>query len=243
MACEELNIEPKFYPLLLGQKKTDVHIIAKLNKEHNVVIRLPQNADSGHYTSTVVRIEGPPDAVRKCKQELVDIVAKLADERSKDIIIDQKFHSNLIGKGGKTLNEIRAKFNNVQINIPAAQEKSDIVTIRGNKNDVEKCYKHLQQLVKDMQESNYKEEMPIVKEFHRIIIGKGGALIKKIRDDTHTRIDIPSNESESKVIVITGKQENVLKARKFIEDKINGKLKETYAEAKWVEVCNLLKTV
>jgi polyribonucleotide nucleotidyltransferase len=219
MTCEELTVEPKYYPQLIGQKKTDAHVIARLNKEHGVIIRLPATGSS----ETSVRIEGPPDAVRKAKHELAEHVAKLADERSKDIIIDQKFHSNLIGKGGKALNEVRAKFNDVQINIPAVAEKSDVVTIRGNKNDVEKCYKHLQQLVKEMQESNYKEEMQIVKEFHRIIIGKGGAFIKKIRDDTHTRIDIPSNESESNAIVLTGKQENVLKARKLIEDKIKGK--------------------
>lgn len=219
MTCEELTVEPKFYPQLIGTKKTDNHIISKLNKEHGVVIRLPPNNEP---ISNVIRIEGPPDAVRKAKLELADLVLKLADERAKDIIIDQKFHSNLIGKGGKTLNEIRAKFNDVQINIPAVSDKSDVVTIRGNKLDVEKCYKYLQQLVKDMQESNYKEEIQIVKEFHRIIIGKGGAFIKKIRDDTHTRIDIPSNESESNAIVITGKQENVLKARKLIDDKIKG---------------------
>lgn len=232
MTCEELSIDPKMYPQLLGQKKTDVHVIARLNKELGVVIRLPANAETGTCTSNVVRIEGPPDAVRKCKQELTETVAKLIDERSKDIIIDQKFHSNLIGKGGKTLNEIRSKFNDVQINIPAASEKSDVVTIRGNKNDVEKCYKYLQQHVKDMQESNYKEEIQIVKEFHRIIIGKGGAFIKKIRDDTHTRIDIPSNESESNAIVLTGKQENVLKAKALIEDKIRElvNIKEDYLE-------------
>lgn len=222
MTCEEVTIEPRFYPQLLGQKKTDAHVIARLNKEHNVVVRLPQGAETGTCASNSVRIEGPPDAVKRCRLELLEIVAKLADERSKDIIIDQKFHSNLIGKGGKTLNEIRAKFNDVQINIPAASEKSDVVTIRGNKNDVEKCFKHLQQHVKDMHESNYKEEMQIVKEFHRIIIGKGGAFIKKIRDDTNTRIDIPSNESDSNTIVITGKQDSVLKARRLIEDKIKG---------------------
>lgn len=223
MTCEDVTIEPRFYPQLLGQKRTDAHLIARLNKEHNVIVRLPPGAETGTCSSSSVRIEGPPDAVRRCRQELLEIVAKLADERSKDIIIDQKFHPNLIGKGGKTLNEIRAKFNDVQINIPPASEKSEVVTIRGNKNDVEKCFKHLQQLIKEMQESNYREEMQIVKEFHRIIIGKGGAFIKKIRDDTATRIDIPSNESDSNSIVITGKQENVLKARKLIEDKIKGK--------------------
>lgn len=118
------------------------------------------------------------------------------------------------------MNEIRAKFNDVQIQIPSQAEKSDIVTIRGNKNDVEKCFKHLQQYVKDIQESNYQEELQIVKEFHRLIIGKQGAFIKKIRDETQTRIDIPAENSDSNVIQITGKQDQVRRAKKQIEDKV-----------------------
>jgi hypothetical protein len=130
------------------------------------------------------------------------------------------------------LNEIRAKFNDVQIQLPSQSEKSDIVIIRGNKLDVEKCYKHLQQFVKDLQETNYQEELQIVKEFHRIIIGKQGAFIKKIRDETQTRIDIPSEDSNSNSILITGREEQVRKAKKQIEDKIKElvQIKEDFVE-------------
>ena len=40
----------------------------------------------------------------------------------------------------------------------------------------------------------------------------------QIRDETDTRIDLPSENSISDVIAITGKKENVEKARKMIED-------------------------
>ena len=71
-----------------------------------------------------------------------------------------------------------------------------------------------------MQESNYTEEMQIFKEFHRIIIGKAGAFIKKIREDIQVRIEVPPEDSDSNVIAIVGKQENVLKARKMLEEKV-----------------------
>ncbi len=167
-----------------------------------------------------MRIEGPPDAVQKCKADLTALLKRLENERSKDIIIEQRYHSNLIGKSGKNLNEIRAKFNDVQVQIPSVADKSDVVVIRGNKLDVEACYKHLQQFAKDIQESNYQEELQIVKEFHKIIIGKQGAFIKKIRDETQTRIDIPAEDSNSNAILITGKQEQVHKAKRQIEEKI-----------------------
>ena len=65
--------------------------------------------------------------------------------------------------------------------------------------------------------NNYMQQVHIFKQFHKNIIGKGGANIKKIRDETDTRIDLPSESSDSDVISITGKKENVEKARDKIE--------------------------
>ncbi len=226
MICEEIQVDPRFYPQLINNKKSDN--ISRLNKDFNVIIRLPQE----NSTTNIIRIEGSHESVQKAKAEFLELLKKLENERSKDIIIEQKYHSNLIGKNGKNLNEVRSKFNDIQINIPNQSEKSDIVTIRGNKNDVEKCYKYLQQMIKDMQENNYQEEIQIFKEFHRIIIGKQGAFIKKIRDETQTRIDVPAEASDSNVITLTGKKENVLKARKMFEEKIKElvNIKEDFVE-------------
>jgi len=57
----------------------------------------------------------------------------------------------------------------------------------------------------------------IFKDFHKNVIGKGGATIKKIRDETDTRIDLPNQMSASDTIQITGKKENVEKAITMIE--------------------------
>lgn len=225
MICEELTVDPKYYSQLVGKKYDN---ILRLNKEHGVIIRVP----SENSANNVVTIEGAPNCVAKAKEEFLELLKKLENERSKDVIIEQKYHSNLIGKNGKNLNEIRAKFNNIQIQIPSQAEKSDIITIRGNKLDVDKCYKHLTQLAKDMQESGYSEEIQIFKELHRIIIGKGGVFIKKIRDETQVRIDVPSENSDSNSIVIIGKQENVFKARLMLEAKIKElvNIKEDFVE-------------
>ena len=40
----------------------------------------------------------------------------------------------------------------------------------------------------------------------------------QIRDETDTKIDLPSENADSDVIVITGKKANVEKAKKMIED-------------------------
>lgn len=59
-------------------------------------------------------------------------------------------------------------------------DKGDIVKIRGPKEDVDKCHKHLMKLVKELNESNHVLEVPIFKQFHKFVIGKGGVNIRKV---------------------------------------------------------------
>lgn len=94
------------------------------------------------------------------------------------------------------------------INFPDPAQKSDIVQLRGPKNEVEKCAKFLQKIIADLVrdassasdrhflcpadfhaalstylqiESSFSLSVPIFKQFHKNIIGKGGANIKKVR--------------------------------------------------------------
>lgn len=48
------------------------------------------------------------------------------------------------------MQELRDRFNGVQVMFRSPGEKSDVVTIRGPKDDVEKCAKHLKKLVDDL---------------------------------------------------------------------------------------------
>lgn len=41
-------------------------------------------------------------------------------------------------------------FNQVQISFPDSSKQSDVVTLRGPKSDVDKCYLHLQHKVQEM---------------------------------------------------------------------------------------------
>lgn len=63
---------------------------------------------------------------------------------------------------------------------------------------------------------NYNIQVPIFKEYHKNIIGKGGSNIRKIREETNTQIELPTENSENEVIKITGRKEDCEKARKMI---------------------------
>lgn len=232
MICEEMIVDPKYYSQLVGKKYEN---ITRMHTNFGVNVRVPGASES----SNVIRIEGAPEDVKKAKLELQELVTKVENERSKDIIIEQKFHSNLIGKNGKNLGEIRAKFNDVQIQIPNQEEKSEVVTLRGNKVDVENVFKYLQKTIKEMQENNYQDEIHIFKQFHRMLIGKQGIFIRKIREETGTRIEVPAEDSDSDSIVIVGKQENVRKARLLIEEKVKELVK---VEEDYVEIAHGLHT-
>jgi len=68
----------------------------------------------------------------------------------------------------------------VVITFPESSVKSDKVAIRGPKEDVDSCSKYLAQLNKELLASNYRAEVPIFKNFHKFIIGKDGANIRKV---------------------------------------------------------------
>jgi hypothetical protein len=102
------------------------------------------------------------------------------NERTRDILIEQRFHKTIIGAKGGSIRDIRDKFNQVQITFPDPGKKSDVVTIRGPKTDVDQVYKYLQQLHHDLILENHQAEVHIFKQFHKNIIGRGGSNIKKV---------------------------------------------------------------
>ncbi len=150
------------------------------------------------------------------KQEMEALVFKMQNEKEKDLIIESRFHRQLIGPKGESIQKIRDDFAAVQISFPDLGSKSDIVKLRGPRDDVDKCSRTLNKMYKDLLEANYQVKVPIFKQFHKFIIGKGGATIKKIRQETDTKVDLPDSGADSDVITITGRKENVEKAQKKI---------------------------
>jgi transcription antitermination factor NusA-like protein len=137
---------------------------------------------------------------------------KLANERTTDLTIDPQYYPQIIGAKGKNLEEVRSKFHNIQISFPDASGKSDKVTLHGDKDDVEKCSKFLQQKVKDL----YSTEIDVSKRLYPLLIGKGGSNIQRLREQIpDVRIDIPGLEDikESSNIRLSGKKIDVDKAR------------------------------
>lgn len=78
--------------------------------------------------SDVIRVEGTVEAVDAAAKLIAAIAKKLENAKEMDLIIPQKLHSQLIGAGGKTVQELTKKFNDIAIDIPNSKSDSEIVT-------------------------------------------------------------------------------------------------------------------
>uniref|UniRef100_A0A8C5BTA0 Vigilin n=1 Tax=Gadus morhua TaxID=8049 RepID=A0A8C5BTA0_GADMO len=199
MDYTEISVDPKFHRHLIGKGGANINRIKEL---HKVTVRIPPDNEK----STLIRIEGDPQGVQDARKELLELASRMENERTKDLIIEQRFHRAIIGQKGEKIKEVRDKFPEVIINFPDPAQKSNIVQLRGPHTEVEKCFKFMQKVVAEMVENGYTLLVPIFKQFHKNIIGKGGANIKKIREETNTKIDLPAENSNSEMIVITGKR-------------------------------------
>uniref|UniRef100_A0A0K0FBP1 Dodeca-satellite-binding protein 1 (inferred by orthology to a D. melanogaster protein) n=1 Tax=Strongyloides venezuelensis TaxID=75913 RepID=A0A0K0FBP1_STRVS len=205
MDSQVVKVPIAYHRHLVGKAGTN---ITKLRDEFDVNVVMPNE----NTNSEDIVVEGKKGGVKKCIDQIKEVVKKMENEKSRDIIIEQRFHKNIIGNKGESINKLRQQYPSVSIGVPDASSKSDIINIRGNKGEVDKVHAYLTKLQKELIESNYQESVPIFKEFHKHIIGKGGSTINKIRDETSTRIDIPLDGSSDDKIVVTGKKENVKKA-------------------------------
>jgi len=205
----ELHIDPKYHRNIIGKGG---QFINKLRDECDVTIQIPPDSEK----SSLIRIEGSADGVVEAEKQLKTMGARLENERSKDILIEHRFHKNIIGQKGDKVREIRERFPEVNISFPDANLKSDAVNLRGPKNEVEKCYKYLKQISDELVEKNFRLEVPIFKQYHKNIIGKKGSNISKIREETGTQIELPTENSDNDIISIIGRKADCEKARDLI---------------------------
>merc|ERR1719295_2224194 len=210
MSFAEISIDAKYHKHIIGKGGSNVN---KIKQNRDVTINIPDET----HGSAIIRIEGNKHGVEEAKAELEDMVNKMKNEKEKDLIIENRFHKQLIGPKGENIQKIRDDFSSVQISFPDLGVKSDIVKLRGPKDDVDLCSKTMNKMYKDLLESNYQLKLPIFKQFHKFVIGKGGATIKQIRQETNAKIDLPASGSDSDIIILTGKKEDVLKAQKKIQ--------------------------
>jgi hypothetical protein len=91
-------------------------------------------------------------------------------------------------------------------------------------------------------ESGFTAEVKAKAEYHKFLIGRGGANIKKVRDSTGARVIFPSpNDADQQLIVIIGKKDSVDKAKAEIEGLVRNLVSVVLNDAVFV-FCRLFFT-
>ena len=206
-----LIVPSQYHSHLIGKGGSNLN---KLKEELGVQVRIPLESER----SDKITIEGPPDGVSKAKDQLEALAAKMADESTDIIHLNRRFHRQLIGTGGESIKKLRESFPNVNISIPEEKQKSDTISLRGPSNELKAAVVHVKKIAKDLEEKGYRIEVPILKAYHKNIIGKAGAKIKEIRQATNCQIELPKENTDSEIIAIIGRKEDAEKARKMIRD-------------------------
>uniref|UniRef100_H2ZHB3 K Homology domain-containing protein n=1 Tax=Ciona savignyi TaxID=51511 RepID=H2ZHB3_CIOSA len=103
MDFAEVRIDPKFHKNIIGKGGQSIN---KLRDQYNVNIQIPTDTDK----SSLIRIEGDPEGVKEAKLELEQLGQRLENEKSKDVLIEQRFHRNIIGQKGEKIKGIRDSF-------------------------------------------------------------------------------------------------------------------------------------
>ena len=113
IVIEELKVESRYHRFIIGKNGVN---IKQLRDETGAQIHIPSESTENLPSNDVIRIEGSPQSVAKAKQELEAIIKKMVErenEVSKDLMIEQRFHRQIIGTKGESIREIRERFNQV----------------------------------------------------------------------------------------------------------------------------------
>ena len=139
---------------------------------------------------------------------------------SKKVKVPAEIHNTMIEAGGKLI-QPNMSDGRPQIKFSESVSGSDMVTVRGPTDDVEKAVKLLKEMSEKRQVSRVAVEIKAKPQYHKFLIGKAGIHIQKIRDDTGARIIFPgSDDTDKETIMIIGTQDACDKAKKIMEAKI-----------------------
>lgn len=190
-----------------------------------------------------VQLKGPKAKASAARSHIESIGKDLADETTKRLTVDPKYHGELIGSKGKEIDKLQNRYN-VMIFFPRAeksgkhedasaeagegvkprrQQAPDEVQIRGPSKGVSSAYDELKGLYDYLKDTSYTAKVTVQRKQLPSLIGSGGTAMEALRAQTETKIDVPPNDRESNEplveLTIKGKKANVEKAKKILEEK------------------------
>lgn len=190
-----------------------------------------------------VELKGPKAKAEAAKADITKLARQLADEVTHVLKIEPKFHRELIGAQGSTINRLQTRYN-VLIFFPRVAKSGhddesvtdagseagkgrrhqapDEVTIRGPKKGADEAREELMTLYLYLKDNAHTATITVQQKQVPYLIGQGGSAMDALRQQTGAKIDIPNSrgDPESMVeILIKGTKTQVSAAKKVLEEK------------------------
>lgn len=237
MVQMEVTIPQKFHRTVMGARGSKVQAITT---EFDVQIKFPEkdsgnnaNVEEGHgqvngevngdgevaiRPQDIVRVMGKKDNCEKARDALLSLVPVTVEEN-----VPFRHHRFIIGQKGENVRNMMTEFD-VNIQVPPAQDRSDIIRITGPPANTERAsaalrlkVQQLEEEERDRQARSFSLRVEVDPEYHPKIIGKRGVVITKIREKHDVNIQFPPRgDPEENFITITGYEANVNEAKNAI---------------------------
>ncbi|KAJ2660768.1 hypothetical protein IWW48_002751 [Coemansia sp. RSA 1200] len=198
--------------------------IRRLRTAHDVTVDVTDGAGVG-----VVRIGGTREGVGAAAAELQALVERLADQTADTVAVPAAIHRALIGAGGRYVKKLEDKYT-VRIQFPSARRDvsagadddapalgPDEIRIRGGRASVDAAKSELLELAAYEAEHNHTARFSVPADCLPHIVGRAGASINEIKDDSDTRISFGDPRDGTVEATIVGTRGGVRSAREAIE--------------------------
>lgn len=193
------------------QKETGAQIEFSLSKDHSL--------------SFIVT--GKDNEVRDALQKIAN---RFQTYPSRQIPIPKDYHRTVIGLKGMKLKDIET-MTSTKITVPRMIDPSELVTITGPKEGIEKAIQEIHRIVNE-QANRATDVIMIPKPFHLFICGANNKHINAIMQETGSKINVPPMHLDKDDIVIVGNRDGVAVAKNRILEFFKD-LQSTYIVVSW----------
>lgn len=132
----EVEVDPKYHPKIIGWRGA---VVTKIRKDHNVQVQFPEKGEN------IITIIGYEKNACAARDEILRIVKEWEDMVTKEIEIDHRVHSRLIGAKGRNIRRLMEQ-HKVEIKFPRPEDPNkDLVQVTGAEEDVEDALDYLKQ--------------------------------------------------------------------------------------------------
>lgn len=205
-------------------KKEEFEIIRNENGDQ-VNIQFPQK-ETG---SDEVKIRGPSELVDRVARDVKSLYDQIVSEHFEGkILVAKKFHRNIIGQKGASINKIKDDCN-VNIDIPANDSSNEVITIIGSKPNVEKAKNQIREIENSLAKIS-EAKVVISRNAYKFLIGRDGANITALREKHDVAIQFPDESDKSEEVTIRGEEPNVKAAKKELVEMANDKIENFHTE-------------